>query len=447
MTTVLVSHENNKAVYTTEVEWEVFSEAVDKAYHKNKGRFQIPGFRKGRVPRKIIELNYGEGVFYEDALNAVLPEAIEKAMKEIDIEPIGQPDVDVKEMEKGNSIVFEITTETMPHPELGDYTKIEVDKMEVNVTDEEVERALESERQKNAVLREIDDRMAQDGDEVTIDYVGTKGGVAFEGGSAEKQKLTLGSHSFIPGFEEQVVGHGVGEEFDISVKFPEDYAAKELAGADADFHIVLHGIAVKELPEADDEFAQDVSEFDTIEEYKNDLKKNLEESRAQQNRAMQENQAIEELVKISDVKVPEVLIEEQIDQELRNMAQQLQQMGLSMEQYISYTKANFEEMREHYRPAAESRVAGDLVLGSLVEKEKVEVTEEEIETELNRLAGLYGAQDAEDFIKRVKESGNDSLVADDLKKKKALDILMEKVQYVEPKVETELKSEEESEEK
>lgn len=447
MTTVLVSHENNKAVYTTEVEWELFSKAVDKAYHKNKGRFQIPGFRKGRVPRKIIELNYGEGVFYEDALNAVLPEAIEKAMKEIDIEPIGQPDVDVKEMEKGNSIVFEITTETMPHPELGDYTKIEVDKMEVNVTDEEVERALESERQKNAVLREIDDRMAQDGDEVTIDYVGTKGGVAFEGGSAEKQKLTLGSHSFIPGFEEQVVGHGVGEEFDISVKFPEDYAAKELAGADADFHIVLHGIAVKELPEADDEFAQDVSEFDTIEEYKNDLKKNLEESRAQQNRAMQENQAIEELVKISDVKVPEVLIEEQIDQELRNMAQQLQQMGLSMEQYISYTKANFEEMREHYRPAAESRVAGDLVLGSLVEKEKVEVTEEEIETELNRLAGLYGAQDAEDFIKRVKESGNDSLVADDLKKKKALDILMEKVQYVEPKVETELKSEEESEEK
>lgn len=447
MTTVLVSHENNKAVYTTEVEWEVFSKAVDKAYHKNKGRFQIPGFRKGRVPRKIIELNYGEGVFYEDALNAVLPEAIEKAMKEIDIEPIGQPDVDVKEMEKGNSIVFEITTETMPHPELGDYTKIEVDKMEVNVTDEEVERALESERQKNAVIREIDDRMAQDGDEVTIDYVGTKDGVAFEGGSAEKQKLTLGSHSFIPGFEEQVVGHGVGEEFDISVKFPEDYAAKELAGADADFHIVLHGIAVKELPEADDEFAQDVSEFDTIEEYKNDLKKNLEESRAQQNRAMQENQAIEELVKISDVKVPEVLIEEQIDQELRNMAQQLQQMGLSMEQYISYTKANFEEMREHYRPAAESRVAGDLVLGSLVEKEKVEVTEEEIETELNRLAGLYGAQDAEDFIKRVKESGNDSLVADDLKKKKALDILMEKVQYVEPKVETELKSEEESEEK
>lgn len=447
MTTVLVSHENNKAVYTTEVEWEVFSKAVDKAYHKNKGRFQIPGFRKGRVPRKIIELNYGEGVFYEDALNAVLPEAIEKAMKEIDIEPIGQPDVDVKEMEKGNSIVFEITTETMPHPELGDYTKIEVDKMEVNVTDEEVERALESERQKNAVIREIDDRMAQDGDEVTIDYVGTKDGVAFEGGSAEKQKLTLGSHSFIPGFEEQVVGHGVGEEFDISVKFPEDYAAKELAGADADFHIVLHGIAVKELPEADDEFAQDVSEFDTIEEYKNDLKKNLEESRAQQNRAMQENQAIEELVKISDVKVPEVLIEEQIDQELRNMAQQLQQMGLSMEQYISYTKANFEEMREHYRPAAESRVAGDLVLNSLVEKEKVEVTEEEIETELNRLAGLYGAQDAEDFIKRVKESGNDSLVADDLKKKKALDILMEKVQYVEPKVETELKSEEESEEK
>lgn len=447
MTTVLVSHENNKAVYTTEVEWEVFSEAVDKAYHKNKGRFQIPGFRKGRVPRKIIELNYGEGVFYEDALNAVLPEAIEKAMKEIDIEPIGQPDVDVKEMEKGKNIVFEITTETMPHPELGDYTKIEVDKMEVNVTDEEVERALESERQKNAVLREIDDRMAQDGDEVTIDYVGTKDGVAFEGGSAEKQKLTLGSNSFIPGFEEQVVGHGVGEEFDISVKFPEDYAAKELAGAEANFHIVLHGIAVKELPEADDEFAQDVSEFDTIEEYKNDLKKNLEESRAQQNRAMQENQAIEGLVKVSDVKVPEVLIEEQIDQELRNMAQQLQQMGLSMEQYISYTKANFEEMREHYRPAAESRVAGDLVLGSLVEKEKVEVTEEEIETELNRLAGLYGAQDAEDFIKRVKESGNDSLVADDLKKKKALDILMEKVQYVEPKVETELKSEEESEEK
>ena len=435
MTTELLSHENDKATYTTQVDWKTFEEAVEDVYRRNKNRFQIPGFRKGHAPRKIIEINYGEGIFYEDALNQVLPAAIEEAMKELELEPIGQPDVDVKDFEKGDPITFEITTETMPHPELGDYKTTEVEERKITVEDEQVDSVIEGERTKNAVLVQVDDRPAQEGDEVTLDYSGSVGGEVFEGGTAEDQKLELGSNSFIPGFEDQVIGHSVGEEFDIDVTFPEDYGAEELAGKEAVFHIMLKEIAVKEVPELNDDFAQDVSEFDTLDEYRDSVRKDLEEKQAQTNRADQENQAIQKLIEISDVHVPEVMIEEQVDSEIRDMAQQIQQLGIGMEQYLEYTGSSMEQLREQYRGLAETRVAGDLVLTSLIEEQDIQASEEELDAELDRLGELYGAQDTEDFKKRVKEVGNDVLIAEDLKKKKAIDFLMEQVTFVEAKEE------------
>ena len=435
MTTELLSHENDKATYTTQVDWKTFEEAVEDVYRRNKNRFQIPGFRKGHAPRKIIEINYGEGIFYEDALNQVLPAAIEEAMNELELEPIGQPDVDVKDFEKGDPITFEITTETMPHPELGDYKTIEVEERKITVEDEQVDSVIEGERTKNAVLVQVDDRPAQEGDEVTLDYSGSVGGEVFEGGTAEDQKLELGSNSFIPGFEDQVIGHSVGEEFDIDVTFPEDYGAEELAGKEAVFHIMLKEIAVKEVPELNDDFAQDVSEFDTLDEYRDSVRKDLEEKQAQTNRADQENQAIQKLIEISDVHVPEVMIEEQVDSEIRDMAQQIQQLGIGMDQYLEYTGSSMEQLREQYRGLAETRVAGDLVLTSLIEEQDIQASEEELDAELDRLGELYGAQDTEDFKKRVKEVGNDVLIAEDLKKKKAIDFLMEQVTFVEAKEE------------
>lgn len=430
MTIELLSHENDKATYRTEVAWETFEQAVEAVYRRNKSRFQIPGFRKGHAPRKIIELNYGQGVFYEDALNAVLPDAIEQAVKELKLEPIGHPDVDVKDFEKGDTIVFEITTETKPHPSLGDYRTIEVANRSLEITEDQIDSVILREQEKNAVHIQVDDRPAQDGDEVTIDYAGRVGEEAFEGGTASDQKLVLGSGSFIPGFEEQVIGHSVGEEFDIDVTFPEDYQAEDLAGKEAVFHINLKAIGFKELPEVNDEFAQDVSEFDSLEEYKASIRKDLEEEKKKTNRAEQENEAIQALIDLSEVNVPEVMIEEQVDSEIRDMSQQIQQLGISFDQYLQYTGTTPEQMREQYRPVAKNRVAGDLVLQSLIDEQAFEVSEEELDAELERMAELYGAKDPEDFKKKVKEAGNEFLVEEDLKKRKAIDYLMEQVKYV-----------------
>ncbi|MDY3052412.1 MAG: trigger factor [Ndongobacter sp.] len=437
MTAVLISHENDKAVYTTEVSQEVFEQAITRVYQRTKGRYQIPGFRKGHAPRKLIEANYGVGVFYDDALNEVLPGAIEAATKELGLEPIGQPSVDLKDFEAGKTIVFEVTTETQPHPTLGDYKAIEVAKRETSVSDEQVDEVIRREQEKNGVQREVSDRPAGDGDEVTIDFEGSVDGVPFEGGKAEGHKLVLGSNSFIPGFEKQVEGHSVGEEFDIDVTFPENYGAQELAGKAAVFHIVLHGISERELPELDDDFAQDVSEFDTMDEYRQSVKENLEKEAGERNRAQCENDAIEKLIEISDVHVPQAMIDEQVEQQIRDLANQVQQMGLGLDKYLEYTNQTIDQLREQHAPMAERRVAGDLVLTSLVEAECIEASDEEIEAEIRRLGERYGAKDVEDFVKRVKEAGNDALVAQDVKKKKAIDRLMECVRFVEPKAEAE----------
>lgn len=431
----LQSHEDNRAVYTFEIAWDLFDKEVNKVYNKNKNRFQIHGFRKGKATRKIIEMNYGEGVFYEDALNNLLPEYIESASKELELEPIGRPDVDVKKLEKKETIEIEVSTDTKPHPTLADYKGMEVERHPVTVEEAEVDQVISSEQQKNAVIRPVE-RAAKEGDTVQIDYAGSVDGVAFEGGTAEKQQLELGSGSFIPGFEEQIVGHKAGESFDVNVTFPEKYHAEDLAGKDAVFAVVLHEVQEKDIPEADDDFAQDVSEYDTMKEYRDAIHKDLQEKAEERDLNRRQNDALAKLAEISDVKVPQSMIDDQVEVEIRNMANQLQQMGLSFDQYLQYSGQSIDMMRANYTPMARARVAGDLVLGSLVEEQKFEATEEEIADEMKEIAQTYGAQDPEDFIRRMKEMNQEELVADDIRKKKALDYLLEQVKWVDAPEET-----------
>lgn len=431
----LQSHEDNRAVYTFEIAWDLFDKEVNKVYNKNKNRFQIHGFRKGKATRKIIEMNYGEGVFYEDALNNLLPEYIESASKELELEPIGRPDVDVKKLEKKETIEIEVSTDTKPHPTLADYKGMEVERHPVTVEEAEVDQVISSEQQKNAVIRPVE-RAAKEGDTVQIDYAGSVDGVAFEGGTAEKQQLELGSGSFIPGFEEQIVGHKAGESFDVNVTFPEKYHAEDLAGKDAVFAVVLHEVQEKDIPEADDDFAQDVSEYDTMKEYRDAIRKDLQEKAEERDLNRRQNDALAKLAEISDVKVPQSMIDDQVEVEIRNMANQLQQMGLSFDQYLQYSGQSIDMMRANYTPMARARVAGDLVLGSLVEEQKFEATEEEIADEMKEIAQTYGAQDPEDFIRRMKEMNQEELVADDIRKKKALDYLLEQVKWVDAPEET-----------
>ncbi|MCI6660106.1 trigger factor [Peptoniphilaceae bacterium SGI.137] len=435
MTAKLISHENDKAVYTAEIEWPAFENALNDAFKKNRGRFSIPGFRKGHAPRKIIEMNYGEGVFYDEALNALLPDVLDAATEELKLEVVGRPDVDVKELEKTKPIVLEISVDTMPHPALGDYHGMEVTRANNEVTDEQIDHEILHEREKNSIMKPVTDRAAQNGDTVTIDYNGTVDGVAFEGGSAEKQDLVLGSGTFIPGFEDQIAGHNQGDAFDVNVTFPEDYHEKKLAGKAAVFATKLQEIQEKELPEADDEFAQDVSEFDTFAEYRDSVKKQLQERADENAKAMQENDAVRKLVEISDVHVPHSMIDEQVEVEIRSMANQIQQMGIPFDQYLRYSGQTMEQLRAQYHPQAEARVAGDLVLQSLVDEQKFEASEEEINEELQKLAKQYNAQNPEDFIKRMKEMNNEHLVADDVRKKKAIDYLMTQVKLVDAPVE------------
>lgn len=425
----LVSQENNRAVYTLEIAWDTFNAEVEKTYQKNKHRFPIHGFRKGKAPRKVIEMNYGEGVFYEDALNSLLPEQIEQATKELEIEAIGRPDMDVKTLEKKQPVVIEVSTDTMPHPALADYKGMEVERHPVTVDEADVDRVIHAEQEKNAVIRPVE-REAKLGDTVQMDYAGSVDGVAFEGGTAEKQTLELGSGAFIPGFEDQIVGHKAGESFDANVTFPEKYHAEDLAGKDAVFAVTLHEVQEKEIPEANDDFAQDVSEFDTMKEYRESVRKNLLDKAEEQDLNRRQSDALAKLAELSDVEAPQSMIDDQVDVELRNMANQMQQMGISFEQYMQYSGQSIEMLRANYTPSARARVQADLVLASLVEEQKFEASEEEIENEMKEIAETYGAKDPEDFLRRMKEMHQEELVADDIRKKKALDYLLEQVKWV-----------------
>lgn len=428
MKAVLEKKENNKVFFNFELEVEKFEKAMQQAYLKNRGRFNIPGFRKGKVPRKIIEMNYGEEIFYEDAINLILPEAYEDAVKELELEPVDRPDIDIEDIEKGKPILVKVEVDVKPEFKLGDYKSIELEKIEYNVTDEMVEHELEHVRDENARLLDVSDREVKDKDILTIDFAGFIDEEQFPGGTAEGFELTIGSNMFIPGFEEQLIGKKKDEEVEVKVTFPEEYHEETLAGKEAIFKVVIHDIKEKELPELDDEFAKDVSEFDTLEEYKADIRERLEKDLKEQEKVETENRVIEKALEISEVDIPDGMVESQIDDEMRQFDYRLRSQGLDLEKYLEFTGSNPEDLREQLKPSALNRVKVDLLLEAIVKAEGIEVTEEELEKELEDLAEQYAAEDKEEFIEDMKK-GNLNFIKTGIANGKAVKLLVESAKF------------------
>lgn len=382
--------EGSKVKLTIEVAADEFEKAVQQAYLKTRKNYNVPGFRKGHAPRKVIENAYGWLVFFDDAFDIVYPEAYEAAVKEHGVTPVDRPDVSILSCEQGAPIVFAAEVAVKPEVVLGAYKGIEVEKHEYNVTDEMVEAEIDKEREKIASTTEVTGRPVANGDKVNLDYSGSVGGVKFDGGTAENQELTIGSGMFIPGFEEQMVGMNPGEERDITVTFPEQYHSEELAGKEAVFHVKVNAIEETILPEADDEFAKDVSEFDTIEELRADKRKKLEEAEAQHAKNLRENELITKACENAAVEIPEAMIERQMDHILNDIRYRLSMQGVSLEDYCKYTGASIEDMRKEMRGDAEKRVKSQLVLEAISKAEAIEATADEIEEKLNEYAAQFG---------------------------------------------------------
>ena len=381
--------EHNMAKLTITVSAEEVEKALQAAYLKQRSKISLPGFRKGKVPRQMIEKMYGPEVFYDEAANHMISEAYGKAYDECELEIASQPTIDVVQLEKGKDFIFTAEVATKPEVTLGDYKGLEVPKSETEVTDEEVEAELKKEQEKNSRTITVEDRAAQNGDTATIDFEGFVDGEAFEGGKGTDYPLTLGSNTFIPGFEEQLVGSNTGDHVEVKVTFPEEYQAKELAGKEAVFQCDVKKIEAKELPELDDDFAKDVSEFDTLAEYKEDVKKNLTEKKAEDARRAKEDAAVDKVIENAQMDIPEAMIETQTRQMLDDFARRMQSQGLSMEQYFQFTGLSEEKMMEELKPQAEKRIRTRLVLEAIVAAENIEVSDERLDEELAKMAESY----------------------------------------------------------
>ncbi len=381
--------EKNMAKLTIEVSADELEKALQSAYNKQKKQIAVPGFRKGKVPRQMIEKIYGAEIFYDDAANAIIPTAYANAYDECELEIVSQPDIDVVQLEKGKPFIFTALVATKPEVTLGEYKGVKVEKTVVEVTDEEVEAKLQAEAEKNARTITVEDRAVANGDDVILDFEGFVDGVAFEGGKGENYPLTIGSGSFIPGFEEQLVGAEAGKEVEVNVTFPEEYHAENLAGKEAVFKCTVHEIKAKELPEIDDEFAAEVSEFDTLEEYKADLKAKLVEQKEAEAKAKKEDQVVEAVVANATMEIPEAMIDTQVRQMAEDFAQRIQSQGLSMEQYFQFTGMTAEQMLTEMRPQAVKNIETRLVLEAVAKAEAIEITEEKIDAEIAKMAELY----------------------------------------------------------
>jgi len=381
--------EHNMAVLTVEVPAEEFDAAIEKAYQKQRGRIAVPGFRKGHAPRKMIEKMYGAGVFYEEAANILLPEAYDKAAQECGETVVSRPDISVTQIESGKPFIFTAEVALKPAVELGQYKGVEIAKEDVTVTDEDVDRAIDEEREKNSRMIDVDDRAVENGDRIRLNFDGYVDGEAFEGGKAEDYELTVGSGSFIPGFEEQIVGHGIGEDFDVNVTFPEDYHAENLKGKEAVFKCRVNGISVKELPELNDDFAQDVSEFDTLEEYRADVRTTLLKDKNEKAASSRELHAVDAAVANATIDIPDAMVNEQARRLLNDFAQRIQTQGITMEQYMQFTGMDVDKMTEQMKPEALRRIRNSLVLEAVAEAEKIEISQEKLDEELTRMADQY----------------------------------------------------------
>lgn len=381
--------EKNMAKLTIEVSAEDLDKAMEKAYQKQKSRISLPGFRKGKAPRKMIESMYGKGVFMEDAVNSLVPQEYTKALGECDLEIVSQPEINVTQMEPGKALIFTADVAVKPEVTLGDYKGVEVPKSEIAVTDEEVDAEVKKEQDKNARTVAVEDRAAANGDITTIDFEGFVDGVAFEGGKGTDYALTLGSGTFIPGFEDQLVGANTGDHVEVKVTFPEEYQAKELAGKEAVFQCDVKKIETKEVPELDDEFAKDVSEFDTLAEYKEDVKKKLTEKKEKEARTAKENAAVDKAIENAQMDIPELMTKTECRQMMDDFSRRMQQQGLSMEQYFQFTGQSMDKMMEDMKPQALKRIQTRLVLEKVVETENIEASEDEINEEISKMAEMY----------------------------------------------------------
>ncbi|NLT98737.1 MAG: trigger factor [Christensenellaceae bacterium] len=391
----------NKVKLTVEVTPEDFADALQKAYLKNKSKFFVQGFRKGKVPRPVIERHYGEGVFYEDAFEILFPESYTRAVKELDIVPVSRPEIDIEKISKEEGIVYTAEVYVKPEVKLGQYKGVEAELVEAEVTDEQVEAEIARIRERNARWVDVD-REAQNGDKVVIDYSGSVDGVKFDGGTADNQIIELGSGTFIPGFEEQIVGMKKGEEKDLTVTFPENYRAKDLAGKEAVFHVKLHDVKQKELPDLDDDFAQDVSEFDTMDEYRADIKAKLLERAEEFAKEATQNNVLEAVVGTAEIDLPECMIENQIDQQIRQLEYSMMYQGIRLEDYLQMTGTKMEDIRAQYRESAEKSVRTQLVVEAIMKAENITATDEQVD-EFIRTRAERLKKDFEEYKKTISD--------------------------------------------
>ncbi len=414
--------EKNMAKLTIEVSAAEFEKALEDAFLKNKNKISIPGFRKGKVPRQMVEKMYGPEIFYEDAANALIPDAYSKAFDECEEDIVSSPEIDVTQIEKGKSFIFTATVALKPEVKLGKYKGVKVETTEVIVTDEEVDAKIEKERENNARTIEVTDRPVKDGDMTVLDFEGFVDGVAFDGGKGENYPLTIGSGAFIPGFEEQLVGAEIGKEVEVNVTFPEDYQAEELKGKAAVFKCTIKEIKEKELPALDDEFASEVSEFDTLEEYKKDVKETLTIEKEKAAREAKEAAVIDAIIADSEMDIPEAMVTTQQKQMIDEFAQRMQMQGFSMEQYLKFTGATLDKMMEQVKPQAETRIKSRLVLEAVAAKEGIEATEEDYEEEIKTMAEVY--QMEPDKIKEMLPEKSVKGIKEDIAVKKAVEFVV-----------------------
>lgn len=420
--------EGNEGILTIEVSAEDFNDALDKAFKKVVKDVQIPGFRKGRIPRNIFENRFGVESLYQDAVDFVLPDAYTKAIDETGIEPIDQPSIDVGEINKNEPVVFTATVQVKPEVTLGEYKGIEVEAKDIEVTEEDVDKALEELREKHVELIIKEDGKVEDGDTVVIDFEGFSDGEPFEGGKGENHSLEIGSGQFIPGFEEQLVGKESGEETEVTVTFPEEYHSEDLAGKEATFNVKIHEIKSKELPELDDDFAQDVDEeAETLEELREKTKKDLEESKKQAAENEKRETLIEKASENAEVEIPDVMVETELDQMMREFEQRLQMQGMTLEMYTQFSGQDEDQFKDQMRDDAKKRVKTNLTLEAIVEAEDLKVSEEEIDAEVEKMAEMYDTN-KEQLIMML--GGNTSVLENDLKFQKAIDFLIDQSKEV-----------------
>lgn len=424
----LVKTEMNMATIRVTVPAADFAKAITAAFNKNKNKFAVPGFRKGKVPQNIIEKQYGEGVFFEDALDIILPEAYGKAIDELKIEVVARPDIDIVEMAKGKDLIFEAVVAVKPEVKLGAYKGVEAKKVSGEVTEEILLAELEKSREMNARLVSIEDRAVANGDTITMDYKGFVGEEQFDGGTAENQTLVIGSGRFIPGFEEQLVGKNIGEDVEVHVTFPEEYHAPNLAGQAAKFEVKIHGIKVKEMPELDDEFAKDTSEFETLEELKADIKAKLAEGAAKNAELATRDNVVDAVVANLEADIPAPMVDMEIEGMVRDFDYQLRNQGLDLENYLKFTGSKLDDLKAQMRGDAEIRVKTALTLEEVAKLENIEVTEEDLENELNRIAEAQKVSIEE--VRTVFGRDDFDYIKNTLTTKKTVDLLVEHANLV-----------------